>query len=53
MSMRRARWARVPVLVTPLTRRSFKGDYLKDDLAPWAGDHAPRRARTQGARWST
>lgn len=26
----------VPVLVTPLTRRSFKGDYLKDDLAPWA-----------------
>ena len=26
----------VPVLVTPLTRRSFKGSYLKDDLAPWA-----------------
>jgi lysophospholipase L1-like esterase len=26
----------VPVLVTPLTRRSFKGAYLKDDLAPWA-----------------
>jgi lysophospholipase L1-like esterase len=26
----------VPVLVTPLTRRSFKGEYLKDDLAPWA-----------------
>jgi lysophospholipase L1-like esterase len=26
----------VPVLVTPLTRRSFKGDYLRDDLAPWA-----------------
>lgn len=26
----------VPVLVTPLTRRSFKGDYLKNDLAPWA-----------------
>jgi lysophospholipase L1-like esterase len=26
----------VPVLVTPLTRRSFKGDYLHDDLAPWA-----------------
>jgi lysophospholipase L1-like esterase len=26
----------VPVLVTPLTRRSFKGDYLKDDLMPWA-----------------
>jgi lysophospholipase L1-like esterase len=27
----------VPVLVTPLTRRSFKGAYLKDDLAPWSG----------------
>jgi len=26
----------VPVLVTPLTRRSFKGAYLRDDLAPWA-----------------
>lgn len=26
----------VPVLVTPLTRRGFKGAYLKDDLAPWA-----------------
>jgi lysophospholipase L1-like esterase len=26
----------VPVLVTPLTRRTFKGDYVKDDLAPWA-----------------
>lgn len=26
----------VPVLVTPLTRRSFKGPNLKDDLAPWA-----------------
>jgi lysophospholipase L1-like esterase len=26
----------VPVLVTPLTRRSFRGDYLHDDLAPWA-----------------
>jgi lysophospholipase L1-like esterase len=26
----------VPALVTPLTRRSFKGDYLHDDLAPWA-----------------
>lgn len=25
-----------PVLVTPLTRRSFKGAYLRDDLAPWA-----------------
>jgi pectate lyase/pectin methylesterase-like acyl-CoA thioesterase/lysophospholipase L1-like esterase len=26
----------VPVLVTPLTRRSFKGQWLQDDLAPWA-----------------
>jgi lysophospholipase L1-like esterase len=26
----------VPVLVTPLTRRSFKSGYLKEDLAPWA-----------------
>lgn len=26
----------VPVMVTPLTRRSFKGAYLKDDLAPWS-----------------
>jgi len=27
----------VPVLVTPLTRRSFKGGYVQNDLAPWAG----------------
>jgi lysophospholipase L1-like esterase len=27
----------VPVLVTPLTRRSFKQGYVQDDLAPWAG----------------
>ncbi|MCD2514973.1 rhamnogalacturonan acetylesterase [Massilia sp. G4R7] len=26
-----------PVLVTPLTRRSFKGGYVHNDLAPWAG----------------
>jgi lysophospholipase L1-like esterase len=26
----------VPVLVTPLTRRSFRGAYLHNDLAPWA-----------------
>lgn len=32
----------VPVLVTPLTRRSFRGDWLHDDLAPWA-------AATRGA----
>jgi lysophospholipase L1-like esterase len=35
----------VPVLVTPLTRRTFKGAYLKDDLAPWAA--ATRRAAAQ------
>jgi len=38
----------VPVLVTPLTRRSFKGDYLRDDLAPWAA--ATRKvAQQEGA----
>jgi len=26
-----------PVLVTPLTRRSFKDGYVHNDLAPWAG----------------
>jgi lysophospholipase L1-like esterase len=26
----------VPVLLTPLTRRSFHGQYLHNDLAPWA-----------------
>jgi lysophospholipase L1-like esterase len=35
----------VPVLVTPLTRRTFKGAYLADDLAPWAA--ATRRAAAQ------
>ena len=35
----------VPVLVTPLTRRTFKGDYLKDDLAPWAA--ATRRVASE------
>lgn len=35
----------VPVLVTPLTRRSFRGPYLKDDLAPWA-DATRKVART-------
>jgi lysophospholipase L1-like esterase len=35
----------VPVLVTPLTRRTFKGAYLADDLAPWAD--ATRRAAAQ------
>ena len=35
----------IPVLVTPLTRRTFKGAYLGDDLAPWAA--ATRRAAAQ------
>ena len=35
----------VPVLVTPLTRRTFKGAYLGNDLAPWAA--ATRRAAAQ------
>jgi len=35
----------VPVLVTPLTRRTFKGAYLADDLAPWAA--ATRRVAAQ------
>jgi lysophospholipase L1-like esterase len=26
----------IPVLLTPLTRRSFRGQYLHNDLAPWA-----------------
>lgn len=34
-----------PVLVTPLTRRSFKGPYLHDDLAPWS--QATRRAAAE------
>jgi lysophospholipase L1-like esterase len=28
--------AAIPVLVTPLTRRSFRGPWLHDDLAPWS-----------------
>jgi lysophospholipase L1-like esterase len=35
----------VPVLVTPLTRRTFKGPNLHDTLAPWA-----RATRTAAAR---
>ena len=35
----------VPVLVTPLARRTFKGAYLANDLAPWAA--ATRRAAAQ------
>lgn len=33
-----------PVLLTPLTRRTFKGPYLRNDLAPWA-DATRRVAR--------
>ena len=36
----------VPVLVTPLTRRSFRGDWLHDDLAPWAD--ATRKVAARG-----
>ena len=39
----------IPVLVTPLTRRSFKGAYLKDDLAPWAAATRAAAARTHAA----
>jgi lysophospholipase L1-like esterase len=35
----------VPVLVTPLARRTFKGAWLANDLAPWAA--ATRRAAAQ------
>ena len=38
----------VPVLVTPLTRRSFRGQYLRDDLAPWA-DATRKVARREHA----
>ena len=34
----------VPVLVTPLARRTFKGPYVANDLAPWAA--ATRRVAT-------
>ena len=38
----------VPVLVTPLTRRSFRNGYVHNDLAPWAGTvrDIARRTRT-------
>jgi lysophospholipase L1-like esterase len=39
----------IPVLVTPLTRRSFKGDYLHDDLAPWAAATRGAAERTHAA----
>ncbi len=35
-----------PVLLTPLTRRSFRGAYLHDDLAPWAA--ATRKVAKEG-----
>ena len=35
----------IPVLVTPLTRRSFQGGKLQNDLAPWAD--AARRIAAQ------
>jgi lysophospholipase L1-like esterase len=35
----------VPVLVTPLTRRSFRGRWLHDDLGPWSA--ATRRVAQQ------
>ena len=38
----------IPILVTPLTRRSFKGATLDNDLAPWA-DAVRRVARETGA----
>lgn len=38
----------IPVLVTPLTRRMFKGGRLKNDLEPWA-EAVRRVARETGA----
>ncbi|WP_066651530.1 MULTISPECIES: rhamnogalacturonan acetylesterase [Sphingomonas] len=38
----------IPILVTPLTRRSFKGGTLDNDLAPWA-DAVRRVAKEAGA----
>jgi lysophospholipase L1-like esterase len=35
----------VPVLVTPLTRRTFKGAYLRDTLAPWGAATKKAAAR--------
>jgi lysophospholipase L1-like esterase len=36
----------IPVLLTPLTRRSFHGPYLHNDLAPWADATRKAAART-------
>ena len=38
----------LPILVTPLTRRSFRGPWLHDDLAPWSAT-VRRIARQQQA----
>jgi len=39
----------IPVLVTPLTRRTFHGAYLHDDLAPWAAATRAAARRTHAA----
>ena len=39
----------IPVLVTPLTRRSFKGAWLQNDLAPWAAATRQAAARAHAA----
>jgi lysophospholipase L1-like esterase len=38
-----------PVLVTPLSRRSFQGQYLHNDLAPWADATRKMAAREHAA----
>jgi lysophospholipase L1-like esterase len=39
----------VPVLLTPLTRRTFHGQYLHNDLAPWADATRKAAAREHAA----
>lgn len=39
----------IPVLVTPLTRRGFKGAWLHDDLGPWAAATRGAAAREHAA----
>ncbi len=39
----------VPVLVTPLTRRTFRGPYLRDTLAPWGAATRNAAARERVA----
>jgi len=36
-----------PILITPLTRRSFRGPWLHDDLAPWAASMRAVAKRTK------